>query len=76
MSDTPTPETDQAAFVARKWLKAHECLDVVSVDVAEKLERERDELRAAVRMLKKAKGRHNTEQACFYLYKLLPEDES
>jgi len=40
-----TPETDEAAFVAKAGNKSH---DVVAVAFAERLERERDKLRAEI----------------------------
>ena len=43
MSDTP--ETDEAAFVAKTGSKSH---DVVTIAFAEQLERERDALKAEI----------------------------
>jgi len=42
-------------------------------DAIVKLERERDELRAAIRNLRDVSGRHHTQIACERLFALLPE---
>ena len=44
---------------------------VVLAEFARKLERERDELRAAVRNLRDVKGRHHTEVATLRLFALV-----
>jgi hypothetical protein len=43
-------------------------------DQSKKMERQRDELRDAVRAYRDAKGRYHTQKACERLLALLPEN--
>ena len=45
-------------------------------DHSKKMERQRDELRDAVRAYRDAKGRYHTQKACERLLALLPENET
>lgn len=76
MNDRPTPETDKARndFQRLMWSGSSDAFNVklVPIDHARKLERERDELREALRTMHEAKGRHNTMIAMESLINLLP----
>lgn len=63
-----TPETDEAIALANDPDGAAEVCEL-----CKKLEHERDELRAAVRNMRDAKGRHHTQIATEHLFSLLPE---
>jgi len=67
MSDTP--ETDKEEM--KSWSNQHRS-PWVSPEFARNLEKQRDELRNAIRSLQAAKGRHHTEIACNALFALLP----
>ena len=68
-----TPETDAVEF---EVIDDYECgINVVSSCLARKLERERDELLAAIRAYRDAKGRYHTQMACERLLTFLPEND-
>lgn len=62
MSDTP--ETDAALYPMNQ-------VDIVWPEFARKLERERDELRKAIKNFYKAKGRHNSQIAAARMFELV-----
>ena len=69
-----TPETDavlsQYAHHLPNWLAT----EIVG-SVAKRLERERNDLRAAIRNLRDVKGRHHSEHAYNKLVAMLPESK-
>jgi len=78
MNDRPTPETDAARndFQRLMWSGSSDAYNVKLIPVvhAERMERERDELRDALRTMHEAKGRHNTMIAMQKLIALLPPE--
>ncbi len=79
-----TPETDNEADDAHNVCLDYDCQGkndnipvpiVVPADFARKLERERDELREAVRNLINVQGRHQTQIAMQRLIAILPENQ-
>ena len=67
-----TPETDAAKLRAIDIDGGGE-FDAVHIQVPTRLERERNELHAAIRNLRDVKGRHHSEQAYTKLVAMLPE---
>jgi hypothetical protein len=75
---TDTPETDsaEAEHQRKTWQSGtHKIFasELVPVEFAQKLERERDDLRTALREMVAAKGRYNTQTAMEALIALVPD---
>jgi hypothetical protein len=72
---TDTPETDKKAAEITGYTYWQARRITMWKEYAKKLERERNDLRTALREMVSAKGRYNTQTAMERLIALLPENQ-